>query len=121
MLAEALAVVGSEDQERLFGPAQPLEAVVEAADQLVGPGDLPGVGALRQAAGEWLRRLIGLVRVVEMQPEERARAGGLGLEPGERLIECLVAAPLGPFKLPILRKLRIPSFPRSPNGKCTIC
>ena len=74
VLAQALAVVGRHHQERVVPQPQAAQGLVQAAHELVRPRDLAVVGPARVSAGVGLGRLVGIVRVVEVDPrEERAR------------------------------------------------
>ena len=90
VVAQALAVVGGEDDERAL--EQPLLAKPrrEPPDHLVGVGDLGQVRLARIARGEGLGRVVGRVRVVEVDPGEEAPLADR-LEPGERVVHDLVA------------------------------
>ena len=80
VLAEALAVIGGDDDERLARQAR--QAIEERAERVVGPGDFAGVRIVGIAPRELLRRLVGRVRIEDVHPREplvRLRAG-----PGER-------------------------------------
>ena len=70
VIAEAFAVIRQQHDRRSVVELMRLQVVDEAADDLVGVGDLAVVGrVLREAR----RRRVGLVRLVEMQEQERAR------------------------------------------------
>jgi hypothetical protein len=88
VLAQALAVVGRDHEQGLFAQAQPAQGLVEATDQLVRKGHLAVVEPARIAGGIRLRRLVGIVGIVEVQPQEGARRGrplaSDRLEPGHR-------------------------------------
>ena len=92
VLAEAFAVVGGHDEKRLALQTLALEGGVEAAHQLVGPGHLAVVEAAGVAGGIGLGRRVGVVGVVEVQPEEEALLAWHLLEPSQGLAQRLVAA-----------------------------
>src|SRR5436309_1301700 len=72
VIAEPFAMIGKEDDERAVVDAGAAERVEKAADDRVGGGDL-GVVWL-EARPERLRRVVGGVRLVEVQEKkERLR------------------------------------------------
>ena len=90
VLAEALAVVGEEDEDRAVPDPRALQPRDEAPHDLVGVGDLAEVRLARVAREERLRRLVGRVGVVEVDPgEELLRLHAL--EPREGEVHHLVA------------------------------
>ena len=73
VLAQALAVVGGHEEERVVPQAESAESVVEAPHELVGEGHLAVVQPCGVARRVGLGRLVGVVRIVEVQPEEDPR------------------------------------------------
>ncbi len=93
VLAEALAVIGDDRDERAVEAAAALERRDQAADARVDVGDLAVVRRRLEAGGERRRRIVGRVRVVQMHPaEERLRAAAV--EPLHRGVDHRIAAPL---------------------------
>ncbi len=91
VLAEALAVVGGDDQQRAFEQRRAAQPVDQAAHHGVGVLDLAQVRLAGVARGVGFGRLVGRMRIVEMHPGEeflRAHAG----EPGQRFVHHGVAA-----------------------------
>ena len=75
VLAEALAVIGGDRDDRVREAPAALEAREQAAELLVHVGDLAVVGPRREARREGLRRLVGRVRVVVVDPQEERPVG----------------------------------------------
>ncbi len=77
VVAQTLAVVGEQDDERALVEPAAIELGEEIADQRVGGGDLAvvGVGVARAPGFGWA---VGRVRLVEMEQEEERPAAGLG-------------------------------------------
>ena len=91
VLVEALAVIGRDDEERVVAKLRRRERRVDPAHQLVGPRHFPVVrtsGVLRRV---WLRRLVGIVRIVEVHPRE-APVRTRGTQPRRHLRHRGVAA-----------------------------
>src|SRR5439155_4225668 len=63
------------------------------ADLRIRVGDLRVVGRLRETRAERLRRLVGIVGVIEVDPEEEGPGGALA-EPDERARHHLASAAL---------------------------
>ena len=91
VLAERLAVIRGDCHERAVADAEPRQSRVESADEFVGPGDLAVVWLARIAGRIRLRRLVGRVRIVQVDPDEGARAR-MPFEPSDRLADRDVAA-----------------------------
>ena len=90
VLPEALPVVGEEHEDRAVPDARALEPRDEAPHHLVGVGHLAEVPLAPVAREERLRRLVGRVGVVEVDPgEELLRLHAL--QPLEREVHHLVA------------------------------
>jgi hypothetical protein len=104
VLAEALAVVGSDDERRVVSQPERAERVLEAAEELVGPGHLSVVGTARVARRVGFGRLVGVVRLVEVEPEKHATAG-LFAEPLDRLSDRVFA-----LFLDRVQELRVAAF-----------
>ena len=87
VLAEALAVVGGDDDH---GAAERLgvEAVDESSEVLVDEGDLTVV------AGAWGRGIVGVVRIEVVHPRKPGRVRRLGGEPAARRVGDRVGRPL---------------------------
>jgi hypothetical protein len=90
VVAEALPVIGHEHEYRAVPDALRLEPGHEPSHHLVRVGDLPEVGLSGVELVEGSRRLVGSVRVVEVDPGEET-AGLHGLQPREGEIHDLVA------------------------------
>ena len=71
VVAEPLAVVGEEDDDRLVVDPFRFQETEEASDDRVGGRDLPVVGPRRVPAPEGLRRIVRRVRLVEMEEREQ--------------------------------------------------
>ncbi len=84
VLAEPFAVVGEDDERRVVAEPERAERVLEAAEELVGPRHLAVVGTPCVAGGVGLGRLVGIVRLVEVKPEEDSLAR-LAVEPRDGL------------------------------------
>ena len=83
-------MVGEQDEDRAVPDPRALQPRDEAPHHLVGVGHLAEVRLARVAREERLRRLVGRVRVVEVDPgEELLRLHAL--EPREREVHHLVA------------------------------
>src|SRR5439155_18211415 len=81
--------------DRVVSNAQLAELVEQRRDDRVRERDLAVIRAVRERGTEWRRRVIRLVRIVQMQPREERRAAGPGvlLEPGgERELGAIPAA-----------------------------
>jgi len=87
-------VVADDHHERVARFAVRLQAVHQPADLLVHEGDLAGVGIVGIARPVRLRRCIGDVGVVQVNPEKE-RSGGFAIEPREGVINDLVGRSLG--------------------------
>jgi hypothetical protein len=103
-VAEALAVVGGEDDDELLHEARNLELVEQPTEVLVGEVELLEVGVARERVGrrrlarlrqELLGRLVGEVRVEEVDPVEEGRLLGELRDLLQREVGLLVGAPLG--------------------------
>jgi hypothetical protein len=94
MLAEALAVVRQEHDQGLVVDALFLQQREEAPDDGIGRRDLAVVGPLLVAALERLRRLVGSVRLVEVEKGKHGLAGGRLRQPRRELLFRLVPRPL---------------------------
>src|SRR3989304_1827353 len=66
---EACSRAGADDERRVVSQPERTEGVLEAAEELVGPGHLCVVGTARVARRVGLGRLVGVVRLVEVEPE----------------------------------------------------
>ena len=83
VLAQAFAVVAGEDQEGVLDEAVGFEELPEPAELGIGEGDLAEIGMVGVCLSKGGGRLVGRMRVVEMDPGEeflalvlpRARAG----------------------------------------------
>ena len=89
VLPQALAVIRGHDEKSVLAQAEPSEGLVEAAHQAVGPRHLAVVGPTRVLRGIGLGGIVGIVGIVEVQPEEEP-ARRPRLEPGDRLRQGLV-------------------------------
>ena len=91
VVAQALAVIRGDDDHRLVVGLLLPQPVQEAPDQLVGVGDLAvvGVGELAVRRG----RVVGRVRLVEMQEGEEGRLAALR-DPAEQRLDRQRAVPL---------------------------
>ena len=83
MLAQALAVIGSEDDESVCRESSGRERLLEAADGFVDVGDFGIVAAVR----------VWLVRVIQMDEGEK-RMPGFRLDPVARRTEHGIGGPL---------------------------
>ena len=81
VVAEPFPVVGCDHQKGPLEQASGLERLAQSSDQAVRVGDLRVVGPLRIARRERLGRLVGVVRLEQVQPQEERRARHL-VEPG---------------------------------------
>ena len=84
MLAEPLAVIRGDGQQRLRLEAETLERVVQLADERVGVRDFAVIGSIAIARRVRLGRLVRIVRLVEVDPQEDAVGRALALEPRDR-------------------------------------
>ncbi len=75
MIAQAFAVVGGDQERRIVLQTEARQRLLEPPDLLVGEGHLAVVETAREAPGPGLGRLVGVVRIVEVQPEEDAALG----------------------------------------------
>ncbi len=92
VLAEPLAVVREEDDDRPVVDAEALQLVQQVADDPIGRGHL-AVVLLGIARGEGLRRLVGGVRLVDVEEEEKGLLRR-GAQPVERQPQGLGPRPL---------------------------
>ncbi len=92
VVAEALAVVGEQDDERLVVDPQLLEPRDEAADDGVGGGDV-AVVLVGVARGEGLGRRVRGVGLVEVEEEEELPLGD-AVQPAARQAQGLAARAL---------------------------
>ena len=76
VVAEPLAVIAGEDDQRVVEEAALVEGTPEVADERVGVGHLAVVRPSRITRLERLLRRVRLVGVVEVEPEEERAAGG---------------------------------------------
>ena len=83
MLAEGFAVVRGDADERLGEASGFPEGPEEPPDPLVGARDLPLVRAAREAGVPGRGRLVGVVGVEEVDPEEEPSPGREACEPGQ--------------------------------------
>ena len=97
MFAKCFAMVGGHDRQRAVANVETRQRVIEPSHQLVGPGDFAVVRAIRILRRVRLGRFIWRVRIVEMDPCERA-IGGVPLQPCDGLSGGNVAAPLEDVK-----------------------
>src|SRR5262249_46328207 len=104
VLAEALAVIGERDDERVVEDAASGEPLDERADRAVHERDLAVVRAIAELTVERRRRLVVGVRIVEVEPGEEGRVAGF--EPGPRRGEHLVGRALREEELPPWRRAR---------------
>src|SRR5262249_5714689 len=81
-----------DDEQTLVAPAR-ADRRDEAAELGVGERDLAVVGPAREGGGEARRRIVGAVRIVEVDPEEEALRRRR--EPGERGVDHLGGRALG--------------------------
>ncbi len=82
VIAEPLAMIAGEDDQRIVEQAAILEELPEAAEERIGVGHLAVIrppGVLRQVG---FGRRVGIVRVVEMEPDEERRVVVALVEPG---------------------------------------
>ena len=86
VLAERLAVVGDDDDERVIEHARGAERADQAADERVDAGDFAGVRRGGVTRAERLGRIVGSMGVVEVDPGEE-RSGARSTEPGERTLD----------------------------------
>ena len=93
VLAKTLAVVAREHDQHGLLPLVALDPLDEPSDLSVGERDFSVVWPLREFLAIRGRRLIGIVRVVEVRPQEE-RSFWPALEPGERSIGDLVSRAL---------------------------
>ena len=93
VLPQAFAVVGRQDDEEIVAEPVPVDVVGEPGDLAVREGDLAEVGILAVLALKRLRRRVGGVRIVEVDPGEEL-AVLLLLEPAQGLVDDLVGGPL---------------------------
>jgi hypothetical protein len=77
VVAEALAVVGDDGDERPVQQTDPGELVQDGAQGGVRERDLPIVRVVDEQGAERRRRLVGLVGVIEVQPGEERSGGAL--------------------------------------------
>ena len=96
MLPQALPVVAHHDDEHPIHEAQTPERVQHAAQHRIGKRNLTVVGDVGKGLAQGRRRRVGLVGIVEMEPDEegRGRGDGIGLEPADGGRARLVAGSL---------------------------
>ena len=92
VVAQTLAVIGEQDDERAIVDAEGAELVDQFTDDAVRGRNLAVVGQ-RVARAIGLRRLIGGVRLVQVKEQEEWLAGG-GAEPRLHGVERLLPGPL---------------------------
>ena len=109
VLAERLAVVARDHDEGAVVQLPFAETREEAPDRRVDARDLAVVRILREALLVRGRRVVRVVRVVEVHPDEH-RPGGAAVEPGERTGDDLAAAPL-------LRRVRVGAVLARPEAR----
>jgi hypothetical protein len=92
VVAEAFSMIGEHDDIDVLVAAGRAKRVEDAADLLVGEGDLAVVRTAGKTTAEGFRRIVRGVRIVEMQPrEERPRRA---LKPANRGVGHFVGASL---------------------------
>src|SRR3954447_17762655 len=80
MLSQSLAVVSGDDDNGVVIPSVLLEIGNEVPEHGVRVGDLAVVQAVFVLVVERSRRLVGIMRIVEMHPDE-VRPGGMSVQP----------------------------------------
>ena len=108
--AEALSVVADHHDGRLTVETVRLQPRQQPPHLLIGEGDLAvveaGHAARAELRAEGLRRLVGRVRVVEVDPGEE-RLLRAALEPGQRSVDHLVGGPLHAAEVEVLVLLQV--------------
>ena len=94
VLAEAFAVIAAEHHERVGLLARGRQPRQNPADLRIGEGDFAVVSITARLFEKCLRRIIGRVRIVEMDPGEE-RGVALPPQPCERRVGDDVAAAFG--------------------------
>ena len=92
LVAQPLAVVGEQHDERLVPAPEALQLLEQLPHHRVGGRDL-SVVRLAVARGERLGRLVGGVRLVEVQEEQERALADLA-QPGQQPAQRLAARPL---------------------------
>ena len=95
MLTQAFAMISDYDDERVFVPASLLQIPDKAAQGRIGVGDLAVVQTIFISLRVRRGRFVGIVRIVEVDPN-KMRAGGMRGHPGFRMLHNFHAAPLYP-------------------------
>ena len=93
MRAQRFAMVGHHRDHGFVIEAVLAQRVQQFADAGVGVGDFSVVGLRREALLVGRRRVIGIVRVVQMDPEEKWSIGNLA-EPSQGVLDHNLGAPL---------------------------
>ena len=96
MITETFAMIGEHDNQSLAIVPGGAQCVQHPSNLGIGKRDLPVVGPAGEPIGKRRRRIVGCVRIVEMQPgkEWRAARSAVGCEPGDGGISDLVRTPL---------------------------
>ena len=85
-------MVGSQDEECVVSQTQFIDGGVETANQLIRPGHFAIVEPLGIVRSVGLGRLVGVVRIVQMDPSEESVLPVVRLEPSDGLVGCDVPA-----------------------------
>ncbi len=93
VLAEALPVIGRHRDEQVARAAGLLQGLEQPAELRVAEGDLSLV-RMQRGLTPGRRRLVGHVRIEEVQPDEEALPGSEPGEPGQRVVDHLVGGAL---------------------------
>jgi len=97
VLAEALAVIADDRDDRRRETAGTIQPVEHRSDHFIVERDLAVVEASGKRLAERRRRIVGVMRVVQVKPrEERRGRAGVHVHPVERRGRRPVAAPLEP-------------------------
>ena len=102
VVAEALAVVRGQNHQRSIKICTLFQGFAEVADQGVGVGDLALVGAPAILRRKRLRRRVGIVRVVEVEPQKERRGLVALVEPAHGFGDGLIARTLHRTEVRIL-------------------
>src|SRR6516164_4413976 len=106
MLAQALTVISGEYNQRSVEKISLFEERYQAPHLCVSEGDLAIIGLAAIPAGIRLRRRIGKMRIVEVDPKQK-RPMRIALQPAQRLFHHHVAAALHQVQVGLVKAVEV--------------
>src|SRR6516164_6922969 len=106
MLAQALTVISGEYNQRSVEKISLFEERYQAPHLCVSEGDLAIIGLAAIPAGIRLRRRIGKMRIVEVDPKQK-RPMRIALEPTQRFVQHGVAAALHKVQVGFVKAVEV--------------